>query len=38
MRVQIGAAVIKATAAQFVQDNVKNSLPICVMYQKKMAS
>ena len=37
MRVQVAAAIAKAAAASFVQDDVDDSLPIHTMYDRKVA-
>jgi hypothetical protein len=37
MRVQVAAAVAKAAAARFVQDDVDDGLPIHNMYERKLA-
>jgi hypothetical protein len=36
MRVQVAAAIAKAAAACFVQDDVDDSLPIHTMYERKV--
>ena len=38
MRVQVGAARAKAVAAQLVQDDVDDGLPIHTMYERKVAA
>ncbi len=35
MRVQLAAAIAKAVAARFVQDDVDNGLPIHTLYEQK---
>jgi hypothetical protein len=37
MRVQVAAAIAKAAAARFVQDDVDDGLPIHTMYERKVA-
>jgi hypothetical protein len=37
MKVQVAAAVAKAAAARFVQDEVNNGYPIHTMYERKVA-
>ncbi len=36
MRVQVAAAIAKAAAARFVQDDVDDCLPIHAMYERKV--
>jgi hypothetical protein len=37
MSVQIAAAIAKAAAARFVQDDVEDGLPIHTIYKQKVA-
>ncbi len=37
MRVQVAAAIAKAAAARFVQDDVDDCLPLHTMYERKVA-
>jgi hypothetical protein len=37
MRVQLAAAIAKAAAARFVQDDVDDGLPIHTLYEQKVA-
>ncbi len=37
MRVQLAAAIVKAAAARFVQDDVDDCLPIHTLYEQKVA-
>ena len=37
MRVQVAAAVAKAAAARFVQDDVDDGLPVHIVYERKVA-
>ena len=37
MRVQVAAAIAKAAAARFVQDDVDDGLPLHTMYERKVA-